>query len=365
MNRDAEDTPDDPVVVRVMAEVEQGPSVRRPLIAALEERFGGRCVLLYFTSFVQPVIIEDADADLIESVLQKSGLKGGLTMVINSPGGDGLAAERIINVCRSYAWGDFEVVVPKMAKSAATMICFGARKVWMSRTSELGSIDPQVLRGNRLLSASTIVKSYDELLEAAAHTKGHLEPYLQQLSHYDASEIDDLRTAQRLSESIAVTALQTGMMKGISPDEIRRKIRPFLDPQLTLAHGRRIGLDVAQQCGLSVAEVPLGSEAWSLVWELYIRTDWCVTNQCSKLVLRNLNPSFLDVGGRRRQRREPTLDKLPGGGGRSRPRRDRSHPRRCWWRGRRSAPGAGRPRTTTGPAGPALATTASPRSAPG
>jgi hypothetical protein len=164
------------------------------------------------------------------------------------------------------------------------MICLGARKIWMSQTAELGSIDTQVLRGNQLMSAYNITKTYEELLEAAVHTKGHVEPYIQQLAHYDASEIKDLQMSQRLSQSIIIGALQTGMMRDAPAEEIRAKIRPFIEPEVTLAHGRRIGIDVARQCGLTVEEIPLHSLAWSLVWELYIRVDWYVTNWCSKLI---------------------------------------------------------------------------------
>jgi hypothetical protein len=141
----------------------------------------------------------------------------------------------------------------------------------------------------RSISVSNIIKSYEELLQAAVQTKGHVEPYLQQLAQYDSSEIEELRTARRLSESIAINALQTGMMKGTSAEDIRAKIRPFIDPEVTLAHGRRLGLDVARKCGLAVGELPLHSETWLLLWELYIRADWYVTNQCSKLVQTKLH----------------------------------------------------------------------------
>src|SRR4051794_33692205 len=112
--------PDDPIVVKVYEEARhyKRPDRRQILLAKIEKQFGDRCVLSYFTSFNQPVIIEDSDADIIEGVLQKSDLSNGLSMVINSPGGGGLASERIINVCRSYSNNNFEVIVPKMAKSA-------------------------------------------------------------------------------------------------------------------------------------------------------------------------------------------------------------------------------------------------------
>lgn len=146
-----------PTVVNLLTEINQMPAIRQALLELLETEYDGRCVLVYFTAFNQNAPIGDTDADIIEGALQKSDLSHGLSLIINSPGGDGLAAERIINVCCSYAEGNFEVVVPKMAKSAATMICLGAKCISMSKTSELGPIDPQIYRNGEYVPAHDIV----------------------------------------------------------------------------------------------------------------------------------------------------------------------------------------------------------------
>ena len=40
-------------------------------------------------------------------------LEKGLILLISSPGGNGLAAERIINICRTYSkTGEYTVIVP-------------------------------------------------------------------------------------------------------------------------------------------------------------------------------------------------------------------------------------------------------------
>src|SRR5947207_2469308 len=83
----------DPTVVKLLREIHQQPHVRRPLLERMHTLWGDRLVLVYFTSFSQPVIIDDADADIIEGVLQKSDLRRGLSVVVNSRGGSGLAAE--------------------------------------------------------------------------------------------------------------------------------------------------------------------------------------------------------------------------------------------------------------------------------
>jgi len=48
-------------------------------------------------------------------------------------GGDTLAGERVVNICRAYSGtGDYWALVPGRAKSAATIICMGASKIIMA-----------------------------------------------------------------------------------------------------------------------------------------------------------------------------------------------------------------------------------------
>ena len=128
---------------RVNSEVSQYFERRKPFLVKLEKHFEAR-VVSFFTSFTHlQAQITDDDAEMLESVLAAEHDGGKLVLVLNSPGGIALAAERIVNVCREYSKHNFEVVVPHMAKSAATMICFGASRIHMSRTAELGPVDPQ------------------------------------------------------------------------------------------------------------------------------------------------------------------------------------------------------------------------------
>lgn len=185
-----------PILKKVLDEVHQSPSIRQDLIAKIEDKMGNKTVLTFFTSFRQPAGIDNKDTDMIEGILQKLDLKEGLVLIINSAGGDALAAERIVNTCRQYSGGNFEVIVPKMAKSAATMICFGANCIHMSNTAELGPIDPQVSVKEdgewKSFSVDSIVRSYRRLIKEAVSTKGRIEPYLQQLSLYDPRQIKQL-----------------------------------------------------------------------------------------------------------------------------------------------------------------------------
>lgn len=276
--------------VQILQELGQTPQTRYPLFPKIETILEGRTLVTFFTSFAYPVQIEDADVDMLQSVLQQIDLSKGLVLMISSPGGDGLAAERIVNVCKAYSGtDDYWALVPGKAKSAASMICLGASKILMAPSSELGPVDPQVLVkiGERIqyFSAYGLVRTYDDLFGKAVRTKGHLEPYIQQLDRYDAREIGQYRSAMKLSESITVKLLKNGMMRGKTLKDIRKMIKVFLDPAAgTLAHGRPIFLAEARGCGLNIEELDVNSEQWREIYQLYARTDRFVTQQAAKAV---------------------------------------------------------------------------------
>jgi ATP-dependent protease ClpP protease subunit len=271
-------------------EIGQGHEIRKPLYEQIEDQLGTHLgervrVLAFFTSFLWPVIISDGDADMMEEVLRNTDMQGRrLFLILNSPGGDGLAAERIVNICRLYGGGQFSVIVPKMAKSAATMIAFGAKCILMSGTSELGPVDPQVpIRDEhgRLIdyqAAHEVLEAYNKLMQQASATRGRVEPFLQQLLRFDARDIRRIVSAQQLAEKIAVKSLKSGCLNALTEKAIRTKIRLFLEPKRTVSHGRPIYPPDAQRCGLDVTVVDTHCELWKSIWSLYVRLNYVVSS---------------------------------------------------------------------------------------
>jgi len=262
---------------RLSDEVGQGHSLRKPLYEAIQTGLGAdKWLIAFFTAFNSTVMIDDQDADMLEEALQNMDMSGKqLVLMINSPGGDALAAERIVTICRSYSPAGFSVIVPKMAKSASTMICFGATKtIYLSATSELGPIDPQI----------PIRDDHGQLMYNATRSRGRIEPFLQQLARFDARDIRRIVSAQELAESIAVNFLKTGHMASFSDSAIKRKIKPFLDPHYTKVHGRPIYYDVAKRCGLNVEVFDLTSTLWQNVWELYYRLNYLLAASVDKVI---------------------------------------------------------------------------------
>ena len=272
----------DPIIERVMAERDQSHETRKTIIAKIEDIID-RPLVTYFTSQNYPVMLEDSDVDMLEGFLQMMDLSKGLALMISSLGGDGLAAERMIRVCRSYSGtGEYWAIVPSKAKSAATMVCFGSSEIHMGPTAELGPVDPQVpINDNgmwRFIPAYHIVETYKRLFEDAVNqTSGNLEPYLQQLNRYDSGIITDYEAAIELAKDISVTALKTGMMNNETEASIEKKLHVFLTPKSTKTHGRPIYQDMAKNCGLCINEISASSDLWRLVYELYIRTQQYVS----------------------------------------------------------------------------------------
>jgi hypothetical protein len=270
---------------RVLEEENQGHSTRKDLFAKLAKQLE-RPVVSFFTSFRFPVMIEDDDADMLEGVLQSLDLAKGLALCINSPGGNGLAAERIVNMCRAYSGtGEYWAIVPGKAKSAATIVCFGASKIIMGPTSELGPVDPQFSEGDKVFSLYNLVHSYEDLFKRAVEDQsGNMHPYLQQLEHYDEREIAEMRSALDLSQDIAARVLGSGMMHGKSEKVITDKIKTFLTPERTKTHGRPIYRDEASKCGLNVEEIEPEASYWPAVYALYIRSNNLVQTRAAKCV---------------------------------------------------------------------------------
>lgn len=283
---------EDKLVIQQVAEERfQGHDTRKRLYSELGKEIGIP-IISFFTSFTYAVMLEDNDADMLEGVLQKCDLSEGFALLLSSPGGSGLAAERIINICRSYSGkGEYTVIIPGKAKSAATMISLGASKIIMGKTSELGMIDPQIVikkeeEEPKWFSVYNIVKSYQELFGKAVKEKGNLQPYLQQLANYDERDIAEYRSALSLSEDIAVKSLEAGMLSGLTEEEIKKKVEIFLTPEKgKKVHGRPIYAQDALDCGLNVEIRNVKERFWSVVYELYIRLNSHVsTNNVAKCI---------------------------------------------------------------------------------
>lgn len=117
------------------------------------------------------------DSDKIYNAVTKFTEQKPLLLILYSRGGSAASAYLIGKLCREYANNDFQVAVPRFAKSAATMICCAANNIHMGSLSELGPIDPQI-NGLPALGLKNSVEHIAELVKLHPESSNMFAEYL-------------------------------------------------------------------------------------------------------------------------------------------------------------------------------------------
>lgn len=289
---------------KVKGEIVQDYSLRKPLISRISKHFDHRYVVTLYTRFGSAAVIGDDDQEMLINLLggSKTALSHKILLLINSPGGDPLAAERIIKALAEYSDNDYWALVPGTAKSAATMICLGATKVILSPTSELGPIDLQIIRGNTLIPAYSIITAYDNLIDKGIKLKEdqRIEPILQQLEGFDASQIEHFRQVNKLSEDIAQKVLRKGMCKKLKAADVKELIKIFSDPTKSKTHGRPIYYsdikDSDKKKNFTLQLIKPTDKIWEDITEYHTRTIFHLT-QTGTLKLIESDEMSYSAGG--------------------------------------------------------------------
>jgi len=214
--------------------------------------------------------------------------------MINSPGGVGEVAEKIIEMCRSHCRKEFRVVVPNFAKSAATMIALGADAIVMGYVSELGPIDPQytISVGNmvQVVSGQSFIQAYEATqAEVKKAIKAGESPvgYLTSLntSSMKPAFIEHCRRGIDFSRDIAkkflpkyqLPALLASRGETRHPSTIKKHAKRIAEDLLSantrFSHGRLISGEEARDVGLNVHLLAREDPGWNAYWELYTRAE--------------------------------------------------------------------------------------------
>jgi hypothetical protein len=213
-----------------------------------------------------------------------------LNVLIHSPGGDGSIVEKMVEMCRghlSYKDSKLRVIVPNIAKSAATVFSLGADEIIMGYSSELGPIDPQVpivVSGvTKYVSALAFVETRDLLMEQlneAIKAKEPTQGILTQLAGLNIVFTNEAANAINFSKQTAIRLLDKYMLKERIKDaksrakkaeEIAEKL---LSKELFPIHGHFINAATAEKdLDLEVKTLDRQDNLWQLIWEYYIRAE--------------------------------------------------------------------------------------------
>ena len=195
--------------------------------------------------------------------------EGRLVVVVDSGGGDIDAAYNLALLFRSYGSQRLTYVVPRWAKSAATLLVCGGDAVVMSPVAELGPLDPQITQMNpmehRLERFSPLhVESTLELIRNE-FSQGNTElaqGLLQRLQF--PITLGSFKKSLEVGKQYAAKLLASRMLKDnpeLATNVAYRLVEDYAD------HGFCINFDEAHSLGLKV-ERP-SDEQLGLIWEIH------------------------------------------------------------------------------------------------
>jgi hypothetical protein len=141
--------------------------------------------------------IDSFDLDQIFKALTQinPGHAKDVVLFLLSSGGAGEPAYQISKVCKSFAKSSFKVVVPRLAKSAATLLAIGADEIHMGLLGQLGPIDPQI-DGLPALGVSRALRTIASVAEQYPRSAEMFARYLRL-----ALTVEQIGYCDRISES--------------------------------------------------------------------------------------------------------------------------------------------------------------------
>ena len=248
-------------------------------VATVEKEIEGACAELaeIRQSECFPLLLGDASigSRLVDRVYDR--LRGGaytsgsLDVVIDSSGGDIAAAYNLSLLFRRYGKKRLTFIIPRWAKSAATLLVCAGDEIHMTPVAELGPLDPQI----------TTMNPFERRVESFSPL--HIESTLQlirdefasgntQLAEGLMSRLQFPLTLGSIKKSLDVgrdyveKLLSSRMFQKDDDDSVARKIGERLTTGYA-DHSWCITIDEAEAMGLKVSEVT--DKYLDVVWSIH------------------------------------------------------------------------------------------------
>ena len=245
--------------------------------AAQSERYERQRLIQEYQTLYQCCLIVVSDAifddsvTFFEDLIYDANPREDLHVLLRSPGGDGEIAVRLVRSAQARC-RELTVLIPDIAKSAATLFTIGAHHIMMTPTSDLGPIDPQFqLEDGTIVAAKDIIAAVDEASERIQAAPDTYPLYAALLDNVDALTVQRARSALGRTEDLLLEALRSNPDR--SDEDTRALSRSLSKPLITEAryHGALFGMQDAKDAGLPVEEAELTGEQWRRIWWLWAK----------------------------------------------------------------------------------------------
>lgn len=245
---------------------------RQETISSIEKLTGRQLIVYEANLWSNRSSLGEEDIQPFGDLFARLSPKQNVDLLLQSPGGDIDAAEKIVYMCREIA-GEFRVIVPEYAKSAATLIALASDEVIMGLASELGPIDAQLTGpgpGGAVFqtSAQSFIDEFDRIKEEVDKT-GNLSPaYFPLLEGLNLGFIRMCRNLMERSQRFAEKWLKKYMLKD-DPVAAERLAADLCNVKEWLSHGVVIDADEAAKRGVNVKKLRQDDNLWEKIWYLH------------------------------------------------------------------------------------------------
>ena len=223
-------------------------------------------VLVYFSY----TPLDDTIIIPLYKQLKEIGHTRKIDLILHSYGGAVDTPYKVVTLIREFC-DEFAVIVPFVAKSAASMLVLGADEVVMGPISELGPVDPLVTHPvykDILVPVQAVWHCLDYLQRSIISSA---EPEVASfmitplLNKLDPWLIGDYEKTIKASRQYAKTLLSKYMLKD-NPERVQSVMQALTEGYFS--HGYPIGRREAKELGIQVTEAH--GELWDLIWKLYL-----------------------------------------------------------------------------------------------
>ncbi len=210
---------------------------------------------------------------LLEELIAGADPGQDLHLILDSPGGDGETAVRLVRAAQSRC-RELTVIVPNQAKSAGTIFVMGAHRILMGPTSDLGPVDPQFqdpTRPDLLYSAKDLIAAVDAADAAIAANPESYPLHASLLADVTAIMVQQARSALERTDDLVREALSSH--PGRSEDGVKRIAQALKSKLVDLPrnHGGVFSASDARAAGLPVEDADPAGEQWRIVWQLWTK----------------------------------------------------------------------------------------------
>ena len=195
---------------------------------------------------------------------------GHLDVIVDSGGGAIDAAYNLAMLFRKYGTEELNFIIPRWAKSAATLLVCSGDKIMMTPVAELGPLDPQITYVNPLekrveqISPLHIELTLDLIRQEFKKGSKDLAKGLLERLQFPLT-IGGFLKVHQIGEQYLVKLLETRMLSGSSKPKLKNIANRLTSGYAD--HGYCINVDEAKSLGLKAVDLP--EEQVDILWKIH------------------------------------------------------------------------------------------------